>query len=115
MGVSRNLSVGWYCEIPKSMDAYEICEEIAADNGKQWEEFIIGTDPMCGDNDHICIFNTVNQRDFDTSDHFHFSIPYLESKRKQVPPTIREFEQLVNAKYGDDTLILHYGVVNWFS
>lgn len=112
MSVQQNINVGWYCIIDPELDAYEMCEEFAIRNPK-WEEFIVGTDPMCGKTDNYCVFNKggYSQQFDNCSDTAYFNM----IEKPPVPEEIYQFMTLVDEIYGDDSIQLQYGVVIWYS
>lgn len=108
MGIRRHITIGWICILREDLHAYTICEELGR------EDFIVGTDGICGEQNHICVFNATKDTHFrlDAEDHVlvKFSDPH--------PPLTEEAEQfilLVKERYGDDAVEVVYGALNWYS
>lgn len=111
MSVDRNLSVGWYCILDKSINFHDANDELGKEN-PQWRDFIVGTDPMLGQYNHICVFNTKDSRLVDDEDYVAFEFP------TQMPPLSEKAERFVDAfreKYGDSSIRVVCGLVNWYS
>jgi hypothetical protein len=87
-------------------EVYEMCEEL----GRKWSEYIVSTDPMLGKNDNIAVLNDggyLSDEDHFTLDLTNFEIPEMEDKTKQ-------FIALFKERFGEDSIKVYYGLVNWF-
>lgn len=88
---------------------YEMCAEL----GDEWDDFLIGTDPMTGKHDTIAVPNTSSSFNLDIDDHFtldlnNFKIPEMDSDTKEFVAAFKE-------RFGEDAIKVHFGFVNWYS
>lgn len=110
--IERNVNVGWYCILDKSINYQDACEELGNEN-PGWREFLAGTDPMLGENNHICVFNrTKDSKMVDAEDYIAFEFP---TQLKPLSEKAEQFVEAFRAKYGDNSIRVTCGLVNWYS
>lgn len=112
MGIRKHLNIGWIVVLGIPISAYEICEELAKIN-PAWSEFIRGTDPLSGMDNHICVFNrTKDSEIIHHEDSFFFPILTVPTK---ISDEAKEFVNAVRDKYGLDAIEVVFAARQWYS
>lgn len=77
-----------------------------------WDDFIIGTDPMLGKNNHICVFNNT-----DDSTHYDTDggLVVFDETPRPLSETGARFVEAFKDTYGEDSIKLTYGMVVWYN
>jgi hypothetical protein len=86
-------------------------EAMCNDLGEEWEDFIATTDPSSGEHNNIAVLNNGGELDFDWSEH-----AALNLLTRPIPPMDDQTQRFLAAfrqKYGDDSITVCYGLVNW--
>lgn len=113
MGVETSVNLGWFVVINEDDDILEN-QDILADkhNKPEWGDFFIGTDPMCGDNDHYCVANDRRfSNNIDLYDHTVVSFTTDFKIPKEVPVEIKEFISAYIEEFGEGSIKLDYGLI----
>ena len=92
-------------------DAYDLCEEL----GKEWGEYITGTDPITGKNDNICVINRNNKDSIHMGYEDHFTHDFIDQLPPSMTETTKKFVDIVKERFGEDSIKVHYGLVIWYS
>ena len=110
MSVDTNLHLGWVVVLEEGSNPYDKIDQMDS----KWMDFIVGTDPMCGRNNHVCIVQGFNKHIPDDGEGF-----FLEGKDMgvpdEIPAKITEFLQEYRETHGDDSIVLKYGLLQWFN
>lgn len=106
MSVDTHTNIGWIVVLRKDLRA-DACYDMDGD----WEDFIVGTDPMCGVDNHICVFNR-------TDDSNHYSLEELvefDDARRPLSEMGAKFVEAFKQAYGEDSIKVVYGALRWYS
>lgn len=113
MGVDTSVQLGWFVVINEDDDIIENQDILAVKHNKrEWEDFFIGTDPMCGSYDHYCVVNRNNlSKRIDLYDHTVVSFTTDFKIPNEVPDEIKEFITAYMDQFGEDSIKLDYGLI----
>lgn len=113
MGVHAVVELGWFVIINEDDDIIENQDILVYKHDKpEWEDFLIGTDPICGTNNHYCVFNRNNlSRGIDLYDHTVISFRTDFKIPTEPPAEIQEFIDAYKESFGEDSIKLDYGII----
>lgn len=106
--MDTNTNIGWIVVLREDLRA-DLCYDMPGG----WDDFIIGTDPMCGTTDHICVFNKT-----DDSSHYDLERDGLiefDGEPRPLSKAASRFVEAFKENYGEDSIRLVYGAVMWYS
>lgn len=113
MGVETSVNVGWYAILNDGTSCHKMTEILSEKYNKpEWNGFIWGTDPMCGTNNHYCIFQSKKySTDIDLYDHTVLSFTTKSFMPQGVPAEIQEFVDAYRDEFGDDSIKVDFGLI----
>lgn len=108
MSINSNINIGWILVLREDLRA-DACYDMEGD----WDDFIVGTDPICGRTNHICVFNrTRDSKHYNTEDE---GLVEFDAVRRPLSDNGAKFVEAFKKAYGEDSIKLTYGMVVWYS